>query len=156
MYLWKLKPIFSYINTPFYFPGISDEILMHDHGYAFSLMTNSLANISLNQEQLLSETDALSAEIRSLNVQLDELNVEVETLRSSRFSLEKIKDNDKAVKFYTGFPNYKALVATFQYFEPKLQHIHYWRGPKFVKTSGSYTTTKPGKKRSLSLLNIAS
>ena len=101
----------------------------------------------------MSDTDALSAEIRSLNVQLDELKVEVETLRSSRFSLEKIKDDDKAVKFYTGFPNYKALVATFQYFEPKLQHIHYWRGPKFVKASGSYTTTKPGKKRSLSLLD---
>ena len=78
---------------------------MHDHGYACSLMTNSLANISLNHVQLLSDTDALSAEIRSLNVQLDELKVEVETLRSSRFSLEKIKDDDK---FYTGFPNYKA------------------------------------------------
>ena len=44
-------------------------------------MTNSLTNISLNHEQLLSDTDALSAEIRSLNVQLDELKVEVETLR---------------------------------------------------------------------------
>ena len=146
---------FSYVNTPFYFPGISDEILMHDHGYACSLTTNSLANISLNHEQLLSDTDALSAEIRSLNVQLDELKVEVETLRSSRFSLEKIKYDDKAVKFYTGFPNYKALVATFQYFEPKLQHIHYWTGPKFVKASVSYTTTKPGKKdHFLFLMNI--
>ena len=71
---------FSYVNTPFYFPGISDEILMHDHGYACSLMTNSLANISLNREQLLSDTDALSAEIRSLNVQLDELKVEFNLL----------------------------------------------------------------------------
>ena len=32
-------------------------------------------------------------------------------------------------------------------------NIHYWRGPKFVKASGSYTTMKPGKKRSLSLLD---
>ena len=81
------------------------------------------------------------------------LKVKVETLRSSRFSLEKRKDDDKAVKFYTGFPNYKAHVATFQYFEHKLQHILYWRGPNFVKASNvSYITTKPGKKDHLLLL----
>ena len=34
--------------------------------------------------------------------------------KSKTFSLEKIKDESNAVRFYTGFENYDALIAVFE------------------------------------------
>lgn len=75
--------------------------------------------------------------------------------------MERIKHDPSAIKFYTGFPNYESLFSVFTYFEPKLYRIHYWNGQKsFEKNTGElkYQTettvkSKPGRKRSLSLLD---
>lgn len=34
--------------------------------------------------------------------------------------MDKVKDDDSAVLFYTGFPSYGALISFFNFIEPKL------------------------------------
>ena len=33
-----------------------------------------------------------------------------------------------AVRFYTGFENYDALIAVFKYLESKASRMHFWQG----------------------------
>ena len=49
-----------------------------------------------------------------------------------RFSLGKIKDDNSAILFYTGFPCYEALTSFFKYLEPKLGKMQYWKGEHLV------------------------
>lgn len=68
-----------------------------------------------------------------------------------KFSLEKFRDDDSAIQFYTGFPSYEALMAMYEYLDPKVSKLQYWAG-KTVPDSHSYQDkpqTKPGPKRSL-------
>ena len=98
----------------------------------------------------------LNSQISSLMMQLEKLEVQVAELEKSRFSIDKIKDDNSATKFYTGFPNFSSLFATYEYLEPKLSRMHYWRGSKSSENSNlSYqekSTLKPGQKRCLSHL----
>ena len=50
--------------------------------------------------------------------------------QKSLFSIDKLKYDDGAVKFYTGFPNFSSLESVFEYLAPKLDNISYWRGSK--------------------------
>ena len=50
------------------------------------------------------------------------------------FSLEQIKDDPNAVRIYTGFENYDALIAAvFQCLEPKANEMH------FCQSTDKYT-----------------
>ena len=66
-----------------------------------------------------------------------------------QFSLDKIKDDDSAVLFYTGFPNYAALIGFYNFIEPKLKKMQYWKGEKLFKESQPYQmgTGSPGRRR---------
>lgn len=74
-----------------------------------------------------------------------------------QFSLDKIKDDDSAVLFYTGFPNYAALIGFYNFIEPKLKKMQYWKGEKLFKESQPYqmedNRKKPGPSRKLSYLD---
>ena len=48
------------------------------------------------------------------------------------------KDDNSAIRFYTDFPNYKALPAFHNYFEPKVAKLQYW-DPKNVPDSKLYS-----------------
>ena len=61
---------------------------------------------------------------------MTELEEYIEKIEAPQFSLEKINDDESAVRFYTGFPNISSLVAVFQHLKPKFEHVHYWQGPK--------------------------
>ena len=63
-----------------------------------------------------------------------------------QFSIETIKADDAAILFYTGFPNYEALVSFYTYIEPNLHKMQYWKGDKQVKESQPYQDDKNWKK----------
>ena len=71
--------------------------------------------------------------------------------------MDKIKDDDSAVLFYTGFPNYGALISFYNFIEPKLTKMQYWKGEKLLKERQLYQMDdkrkKPGPPRKLSYLD---
>lgn len=136
---------FSFVNSPSYLPssgiGISDDFTEENF-------------ITYNTLQL--QTNNLNSIIDSLNYQIKELNAHIAQLKKTLFSIDKLQKSDALTKFYTGFPNFSSLMATFKYFEPKLDRLRYWRGQiSSAESTLSYQETKsskPGPKRSLSHL----
>ena len=49
-------------------------------------------------------------------------------LKSKTFSLEKIKDDANAVRFYNGFENHDPLIVVFKCLEPKASRMYFWQG----------------------------
>lgn len=82
---------------------------------------------------------------------------ENEILLGRQFSLNKIKDDNSAILFYTGFPCYEALISFFKYLEPKLGKMQYWKGEHLVRENQPYqedeNRNKPGPSRKLTFLD---
>ena len=78
-------------------------------------------------------------------------------LLAHQFSIDKIKDDNAAVSFYTGFPSYEALISFYTYIELKLSKMQYWKGENLVKESQPYqlddNKSKPGPSRKLTFLD---
>ena len=142
---------FSYVNSVLCIHSANSDqsdpdLPCYDDDY----VENDLLNMCRHHESLASSVSSLKQHVNDLEQQLVQL-------KRTLFSLEKLRDDDAAVKFYTGFPNFGSLNAVFEYFEPKLECMQYWRGRK---TSGnpdlSYQqaslSSKPGPFRSLSHL----
>ena len=118
------------------------------------MSTNSYSASTEHQYSL--PCSSLYQEVQDLKAQIKSLQEENKELKERLFSLEKLKSDDSAVRFYTGFPNFATLLDVFHYFQPKLEHITYWRGtatPLNPAKSDKYCpSSKPGAKRKLSLL----
>ena len=110
-----------------------------------------------NITQLLQKITLLEMRLADCEEKLVEVKNENEILLSRQFSLDKIKDDDSAILFYTGFPSYKALMSFFKYIEPKLEKMQYWKGERLIKGSQPYredeNRKKPGPSRKLSFLD---
>ena len=149
---------FSFVHTPYYFPSEEEILLCRDHSYGVTMLSNNeLANVSLSFSYLSEKIDLQLKEINELKSQVQELKQNINELKDTKISLEKIKNDDTAIKFYTGFPNFSSLLAVFEYIEPKFKHVHYWQGSKSnQKQDLSYQTSKrskPGPKRKLTTLD---
>ena len=72
---------------------------------------------------------------------------ENEILIGRQFSLDKIKDDNSAILFYTGFPCYEALISFFKYLEPKLGKMQYWKGEHLVRESQPYQVGQTDNQR---------
>ena len=134
---------FSFIDLPVHLESDSGE-------------ANDIMKVFTESNHLKVQVKELNSQISSLMTQLEKLEMQVAELKKCRFSIDKIKDDNSATKFYTGFPNFSSLFATYEYLAPKLSRMHYWRGNKSSDNSNlSYhekSTLKPGQKRSLSHL----
>ena len=110
-----------------------------------------------NITQLLQKITLLELKLADCEEMLVEVKNENEILLSRQFSLDKIKDDDSAILFYTGFPSYKALMSFFKYIEPKLEKMQYWKGERLIKGSQpcqeDENRKKPGPSRKLSFLD---
>ena len=102
---------------------------------------------------LLSRVEMLEKQVFTLEEKVLQLEKEKEALLARQFSLNKIKGDNAAMLFYTGFPNYEALMSFYNYIEPKVQ---YWKGEKLMKESQPYqmdkNKIKPGPSRTLTYL----
>ena len=103
--------------------------------------------------QLQQRITLLELKLADCEESLREVKSENEILLSRQFSLEKIKDDNSATLFYTGFPSYEALISFFKYIKPKLEKMQYWKGERLVKGSQPYqedeNRKKPGPSRTI-------
>ena len=99
----------------------------------------------------------LATRLANCQEKLSEAEKENTALLRCQFSLDKIKDDNAAVLFYTGFPSYEALISFYKYIEPKLSKMQYWKGENLVKESQPYqddeNKRKPGPSRKLTYLD---
>ena len=138
----------SYVEKAIFGNCFDDHSIAADHKY------------SQGQHCILEviEFTDLLKKVEQLSTKINELEKEMSYARNAFFSVEKLQNDDEAVKFYTGFPSYESFSAVFEYFQPKLQHISYWRGIKSTNASSNKcendsTTAKRGPKRKLSHLD---
>ena len=89
----------------------------------------------------------LETQLADCQEKLSEAEKEKEVLLGRQFSLDKIKDDNAALLFYTGFPNYEALISFYNYIEPKLSKMQYWKGENLVKESQPYQVDENKCKR---------
>ena len=69
-----------------------------------------------SQENCISQ---LEQQITELQAQLEDLRRRNEQLLSQLlFTVERFKENDSALNFYTGFPNWYTFMAVFRYLKP--------------------------------------
>lgn len=108
-------------------------------------------------EQLQRHITLLELKLADREEKLAEMEKENEILIGCQFSLDKIKDDNSAILFYTGFPCYEALISFFKYLEPKLGKMQYWKGEHLVRESQPYqedeNRNKPGPSRKLTFLD---
>lgn len=93
--------------------------------------------------------------INKLQEELGKLKLELHDFQVRKFTVENFKEDDSAIRFYTGFPNYKCFESFFKYLEPKVAKLQYW-GNRNVPDSQPYQKKgrkKPERKRSISPLN---
>jgi len=65
----------------------------------------------------------------------------------TQFCVETFKDDDKAIRFYTGFPSYMLLIVCYNFLDPAVAHLCYHE-----KRSGKEASFM-GRQRSLTPLN---
>ena len=149
----SIQTEFSFVNSATYFPLLDAN--QSDCGVDVTCSENAHTKNELFD--ICTEYEKMSSTVASLEKKAFDLEQQLMQLRKSLFSIEKLEKDESAVRFYTGFPNFASLHAVFEYFEPKLDHIHYWRGPTsayiadlhYQQTSSS---SKPGPLRTLSHL----
>ena len=78
-------------------------------------------------QSLLERIGLLEEQVSSYEEKITQLEKENAVLLDRQFSLDKIKDDNAAIIFYTGFPNYETSVSFYHYVEPKLQKMQYWK-----------------------------
>ncbi|XP_078589448.1 uncharacterized protein LOC144869803 isoform X1 [Branchiostoma floridae x Branchiostoma japonicum] len=130
---------------------------MLDHDYTF-VIHNAPSMDSLKDyiSMLEAKLHNCTLECRELKKIVQDLTDEVTEFRSRRFSIFAFEDDDAAVRFYTGMPNFASFIALFKYLEPKAEKLQYWRGTGNGSANKPYQRPgrrKPGPARKCSLLD---
>ena len=125
------------------------EIVAHDHCYT-SILNTCIQEVPIGSEYLstISEactsiklysdaamntipTQANSAEEDHCTTTTTVTNASSQTIFKScvpPFSIELIADNDKLVRFYTGFEDYNTLMICYNFLGRSVHHLQYWKG----------------------------
>lgn len=95
---------------------------------------------------LTEEIQHLKEKVKTCTNEIEELNLQLQEYEQNKYSLDKIKDDNKAMLFYTGFSNYGIFESVFGYLQSKAEKLQYWRGKSEVTDSKSYQNqgSKPG------------
>ena len=108
-------------------------------------------------QELQQKIALLEQKVANCEEIINELKNENKILLEQQFSLDKIKDDDSAILFYTGFPSYQSLMSFYSFIEPKLSKMQYWKGQHLVRESQPYQDDehhkKPGPSRKLTFLD---
>ena len=102
-----------------------------DHTYAFSF--GDITDIKELRQSIHEQLQVKEEMLINLQKKVGQLQKEIDGYKQRQFTLEKFKDDNSAIQFYTGFPSYKALVAFHNYLEPKVAKLQYW-GQKMYLT----------------------
>lgn len=105
--------------------------------------TEKELNESIKQLRLLKQ------KCTDLEKKVSDLEDKCQALQSNVFSLSRFT-SDEAMSFYTGFPNYKVFLATFEYLDPgdNGENIRYWlSGDKEIPSEHYHSPPQLGVKR---------
>lgn len=125
-----------------------------DHTYAFSF-TETPESPFEYQQTMQERLEVMTEMVNNLKVKLGNLQKDIDSYKEREFSLEKFKDDSTAIQFYTGFQNYNTLMDFFNYLEPKLSKLQYWRSHDAKETQPYQENgkAKPGPKKKLAHIN---
>ena len=75
-----------------------------------------------------SEVAELRQQILEVKAKLENANRRIEALQKQLFTVDRFKDDDSSVRFYTGFPNWHTMSAVYNYLNPGVEgeNITYW------------------------------
>ena len=110
------------------FPSIDAST---DAAHSFSECDENAAEVECESPQtepdcvleLQRRIELLETQLADCQEKLSEAEKENAVLLERQFSIDKIKDDNAAVLFYTGFPSYEALISFYKYIEPKLSKM---------------------------------
>ena len=107
-------------------------------------------------DELKLQVELLEAEKAQLQATCDGLRKENDNLRTApwqarKFSIERVKDDDKLVSFYTGFSSYLMFLACFNFLKRSAEVMRGWRGSATCPDDVDQHGQKPGRKSKLSL-----
>ena len=98
-----------------------------EHSYSFSFSTKVTFGQQQDYIKILEERiEQQSLQINTLKQEVGRLKEQLDENERNKFSLENFKDDDSAIQLYTGFPNYKALMAVYEYLDPKVSKLQCW------------------------------
>ena len=111
---------------------------------AKSMPDDEVGVLKAENEQLWREVERLELENCALRSEVEDLQEEV---RHLSFSLERFKDSDSAIIFYTGFPDYSTLETFYGVcLSDSASNMRQWRGKH---TSADPSGVRPGPKPAL-------
>ena len=76
-----------------------------DHTYAFSV--GDINDINKLTQSIHEQLEVKEEILVNLQKKVGQLQKEIDEYKQRQFTLEKFKDDNSAIQFYTGFPNYK-------------------------------------------------
>ena len=99
-------------------------------------------------ESLKTEINALKRDVTMLQENQRQLKTDLEIRTSTcDFCLDRFKDDDKKIRFYTGFVTYTMFMACFNFLSTSAAEMRTWQGKR--TSSGERTTEKTGPKPKL-------
>lgn len=93
-----------------------------DHTYAFSFDDSNWDLKKAMEEKLEVKEEMLKIWRQTL----DSSNKKLKNIKDELLVCEKFKDDNPAIMFYTGFPNYDDLIAFHDYLKDKVGKLQYW------------------------------
>ncbi|KAJ8315889.1 hypothetical protein KUTeg_006565 [Tegillarca granosa] len=113
--------------------GPDSDNINHDHSYHLECTDPLLKELNKKDEKIM----MLEEKIRELEFQMGKL----------KFRLETFEDDDNMIRFYTGFPSYKAFWSFFTFLEPRAKWMRRWRGSETSTPSIAGTEAGLGRRK---------
>ena len=113
---------------------------------------DSATNTSLSSTVSCTDTariELLQGEILMLSRKLKT----IEELKTAVFTIDCLANDDKLIRFYTGFTSYDIFVAFFEFLGPSVTQLDYWR-EKDVRTIRRSRKLDPINQLSLTLMKL--
>ena len=93
---------------------------------------------------LLARIEALEAENTRLKTQS----------KQTHFRIEDIQDNDKLIRFYTGFVSFVVFLAFFEFLGPVVNHLNYWGSKEGIRKRHRKRKLDPRNQLFLTLVKL--
>ena len=106
---------------------------------------------------LIKDLQEKIAELEDKVVSLESENSDLQSQltekgRHTCFSAELFKDDDKAIRHYTGICNWKVFSRLFDFLKERAKHLNYWRSARHAEERFAYDTEgeiRQGRPRTL-------
>ncbi|CAC5406095.1 unnamed protein product [Mytilus coruscus] len=122
--------------------------------YNYSFFVDGFQDQERHTDSLKKQIEKLTLKMQIASQNIADLQEQIEYYEGKRFTLDKTKDDNDAISFYTGFQNYGMFNSVFNYLEVKASRLQYWRGQSDTNSDFKQYQTRgkrPEPKRKLTL-----